>query len=106
MLFVVDSIAQRMRRKLTRYMSCGTVHSLVYLRTARQRGLAYAAAVNLVSRYKCTKAVASLKTVTSSTPASILRQRIFRTYIDLRAALQTFASATDVIKAGQGSRDR
>jgi hypothetical protein len=24
MLFVVDSIAQRMRRKLTRYMSCGT----------------------------------------------------------------------------------
>jgi hypothetical protein len=30
-LFVADSIAQRMRRKLIRYMSCGTVHSLVYL---------------------------------------------------------------------------
>lgn len=82
-MFVVDSIAQQMRMKFTRFMLCGTVHSLVYLWTARQRGLAYAPAVNLVSRYKCSKTVASLKSATSSTPASILRQKIPRTSMDL-----------------------
>lgn len=87
---------------MTTYISCVTVHGLVYLRAARQRGLAYAAAVDFVSRYDCTKTVAYLKMATSSTPTSTLRQRTPRMYLDLRAALQTFAFATYVIKNGTG----
>ena len=77
--------------KLTRYISCATIHSLVYLCITRQRGLAYATAVNPVSRYGCTKQVASPKMATSSEPALVLRQRSLYMYIDLRKALQTFA---------------